>query len=127
MAKTVTIDNLADEIAAAVKVYTDAVSQAVEKEVENTAKTVVEDIKDRSPVDTGEYRRGWSRRKEGEAGKISYRIYNRLKGSIAHLLEFGHAKVGGGRVREIPHIRPAYDRHVPEMEKRIEQIIRRGG
>jgi len=44
-----------------------------------------------------------------------------------HLLEFGHAKKNGGRVAARPHLRPAYDRHVPEMEKRIKKIIKNGG
>jgi len=122
-----TIDQLAGEITLAVREYTEDVSAAIEKEVEATAKIVQEDIKAGSPVRTGEYKKGWSRKKKSSGGQVEYTIHNKNKPSIAHLLEFGHAKVGGGRVAAIPHMRPAYDKHVPQMEKRIEKIIKDGG
>ena len=121
------IDNLSAEITMAIKEYTEKASQAITKEVTATAKTVLEDIKKTSPVDTGEYKKGWARKKSRLSGQTEYTIYNKNKPSLAHLLEIGHAKVGGGRVRAIPHIRPAYDKHVPKMEKRIERILKRVG
>lgn len=128
MAKQVRIDALAAELTLAIKDYTDDVSQAIEREVESTANKVRDEIKAKSPVDTGVYKKGWSRKKTGRGQEAEHIIYNKDKPSIAHLLEFGHAKVGGvGRVDSKPHIRPAYDKLVPEMEKRIEAIIKRGG
>lgn len=128
MASNIKIDNLAAEITMAVKEYTESVSAGIEKELDATSKDVLNDIKSTSPVKTGEYKKGWTRKKETAlGGKVKYRIHNKNKGPIAHLLEFGHAKVGGGRVAAIPHIRPAYDKHVPSMEERIKNIIRNGG
>lgn len=129
MAKTTTctIDEFAAEIVLAVKQYTEDVTKAIEKEVTETAKAVQEDIKKDSPVDTGEYQKGWTRKKSTKGGQITYTIYNKNKPTLAHLLEFGHAKVGGGRVPGKPHIRPNYDKHVPTMEERIKKIIQKGG
>jgi hypothetical protein len=127
MAKKVSIDNLTAEITQAIQQYTEDVSKAIEAEVNNTARTVLDEVKASSPVKTGEYKKGWARKKSTTGGQIKYTIYNKEKPGIVHLLEFGHAKVNGGRVSAIPHLRPAYDRHVPEMEKRIKKIIKNGG
>ena len=125
--KTVSVDDLAKEIALAVQQYTEDVSKAIENEVNETAKKVMKDAADNSPVDTGEYKKGWARKKSSKGGQIKYTIYNKEKPGIVHLLEFGHAKKNGGRVAARPHLRPAYDKHVPEMEKRIKEIIKNGG
>lgn len=132
MAKSVTIDELAAEIVLAVKQYTDDVAMEVEVELAQTAKDVLKDVKAGSPVDTGEYRKGWRVKREAFADcKVRYIVYQKSKPQLAHLLEFGHAKVGGGRVGAKPtdggHIRPAYHRHVPAMHNRIKRIIEGGG
>lgn len=127
MAKAVTIEQLAAEITQAIADYTDDVVQAIEVEVEATAKAVREDIKDNSPRRTREYQKGWTRRKDSRPGVVSHTVYNKNKPSLTHLLEYGHAKRGGGRVEGKPHIEPACDKHIPAMERRIEQIIKDGG
>ena len=128
MTKSVTIDNLSAEIALAVKEYTEDVSEAIEAELGATSKAVLNDVKSNSPVDTGAYRNGWRRKKETYgSGKVRYVIHQKTRSQIAHLLEFGHAKASGGRVEGRPHIRPAYDRHVPKMADRIKRIVGRGG
>lgn len=128
MAKSVTIDNLAAEIVLAVQQYTDDVAADIELELAQTAKHVLEDVTASSPVDTGEYRKGWRIKREAfSSGKVRYIVYQKSKPRLAHLLEFGHAKASGGRVEGRPHIRPAYDRHVPKMADRIKRIVGRGG
>lgn len=125
MAK-ITVDNLAAEITMAVKEYTDDVSRAIEKELDTTSRKLVRTIKETTAFKdkTGKYRKGWIRKKDRDG----YIIHNKNKPWLAHLLEFGHAKRGGkGRVSARPHIRPAYDKLAPEMEKRIEQIVKSGG
>jgi hypothetical protein len=45
---------------------------------------------------------------------------------LAHLLEYGHAKVGGGRVEGRPHIRPAEEMVIREFMAEVEEAIKRG-
>lgn len=123
----IAIDNFTDEITMAVKAYTDDVTEAIEKEVDQTSKEMMQEIRNTSPRKVGNYAKGWTRKKEGEGGKVKYTIYNKNKPYLTHLLENGHAKRGGGRVAARPHIRPAYDKYVPTMEDRIKAIIRNGG
>ena len=127
MASSVNIDNLAGEIVLAVKQYTEDVSKAVEKEVKDTAKVVLKDIKNDSPVDKGDYKKGWAKKKTKKSGQIEYTIYNKANPYLVHLLEKGHAKTNGGRVSGIPHVVINYDKHVPGMEANIKKIIKNGG
>ena len=118
------VDELAGEIVLAIQAYTEDVSEAIDQAARDTAKAMAQDLRETSPKDTGEYAKGWTHRKEAPA---SYRVYNKKKPQLTHLLEHGHAKAGGGRVEGIPHIKPAQDRYVPEFEKKVQQILERGG
>ena len=118
------VDELAGEIVLAIQAYTEDVSEAIDQAARDTAKAMAKDLRETSPKDTGEYAKGWAYRKEAPG---SYRVYNKKKPQLTHLLEHGHAKAGGGRVEGIPHIKPAEDRYVPEFEKKVQQILERGG
>ena len=118
------VDELAGEIVLAIQAYTEDVSEAIDQAARDTAKALAKDLRETSPKDTGEYAKGWTHRKEAPG---SYRVYNKKKPQLTHLLEHGHAKAGGGRVEGIPHIKPAQDRYVPEFEKKVQQILERGG
>ncbi len=124
MADVIKVDDLAGEIVLAVKTYTEEVGAAIEEAVKETAQALAADLHETSPKDTGEYAKGWTARKEGP-GK--YVVYNKKKPQLTHLLEHGHAKRGGGRVEGRPHIKPAEERHAPQLERKIVQILERGG
>lgn len=122
-----TLDDLANEITAAVKEYTDDVTAGIEKEVNATSKRVAKGISSISPKKSGVYAKGWTLKKESTHGSTKNIVYNKNKPSITHLLENGHAKRGGGRVAGKPHIRPVCDLELPGMVDRIKSIIRNGG
>jgi hypothetical protein len=124
MADVIKVDDLAGEIVLAVRTYTEEVGEAIEEAVKETAQALAADLRETSPKDTGEYAKGWTARKEGPG---RYVVYNKKKPQLTHLLEHGHAKAGGGRVEGRPHIKPAEERHVPQLERKIAQILERGG
>ena len=53
-------------------------------------------------------------------------MYSRNRYQLAHLLEFGHAKRGGGRVTGRSHIAPAEQAGIDQLEKDIERSLRHG-
>jgi len=124
MANVIKIDDLAGEIVLAVRTYTEEVGAAIDQAARDTAKAMAKDLRETSPKDTGEYAKGWTYRKEAPG---SYRVYNKKKPQLTHLLEHGHAQRGGGRVEGRPHIKPAEERHAPQLERKIAQILERGG
>jgi iron uptake system EfeUOB component EfeO/EfeM len=121
------IDRLADELVKAVKEYTDDVTEGVRKTVDQTARKVLKETRALAPKRTGEYAQGFGITKEDGYGTTNRIIWNKKHYSRVHLLEFGHAKVNGGRVPAYPHLRPAYEKHAENLPDEIKEIIRNGG
>jgi hypothetical protein len=125
----INIDNLAAEMTRTIREYTEDVSAGIEREVDETAQEVLEEVqrnhsyKDR----TGEYTKGFKITKRDRSGQTRRYIWNKKHYRRVHLLEFGHAKRGGGRVPAYPHLRPAYDKHATKLPERIKRVIRNGG
>lgn len=127
MANTISPDNLTVELSKLLQDYTQEVTEAIEEEIDKTAKLVLDEVKRTAPKKTGAYAKGFKIKKDDYKGSVTRVIYQSKKPGLAHLLELGHVKRGGGRVSERPHMRPAYDKYVPTMEKNIEEIIKKGG
>lgn len=119
MAK-VKIDRLADEITRILQEYTTEVEQGLEKAKQKVAKDGAKKLRETSPKKTGRYAKGWTATKQG----TSYVIHNKDRYQLAHLLEFGHAKVGGGRVSGKPHIKPVEEEVINQFEKAVEKVIK---
>lgn len=123
----ISIDQLANEVTRAVREYTEDVSKAIDKQVNVTAKEVLADAVANAPKRSGDYAEGFKITKQGDGGNSTRIIWNKKHSRRVHLLEFGHAKVGGGRVGAFPHLRPAYDKHGAKLPEEIKRIIRNGG
>jgi hypothetical protein len=123
----ISIDRLADELVQAVKEYTDDVAVGVRKKVDETARKVLKEAQALAPKRTGEYARTFTITKEDGYGTTRRIIWNKKHYRRVHLLEFGHAKVNGGRVDERPHLRPAYDKHGAALPDELKRIIENGG
>lgn len=127
MSRTIKPANLGDEIAKAVTQYTTEVTAGIKKDVRDVAKNCRDEIKSKSPVKTGDYKKGWSERTAFETkNELRVTVYNRTDYQLTHLLENGHAKVNGGRVPGYPHIRPAEERAEKELERRVKVTVKGG-
>lgn len=112
------INNFASEIAREMQKYADVVEEELITAQEGVADSAVDKLKQNSPKKTGGYRKGWRKKKEGNAVVI-----HNTKGQLTHLLEKGHAQVGGGRVPAKVHILPVEEYVIDELPKRIERAI----
>lgn len=123
----VSIGNMADAIMKELNEYADLTSDGVKAAVTKAAKTVKAEIQSGAPVDTGAYKKSWSTKTTGESSQsLEITVYSRNRYQLAHLLEFGHAKRGGGRVAARPHIAAAEQTGVEQLEQEIERCIRNG-
>lgn len=119
------VDHLAGEIAAMLEAYTDEVTEAVKAECETVADECLKEIRAASPVDTGKYKKGWRKKVEYEdKGDIRIRVYNAKYPGLTHLLENGHAKIGGGRVDARVHIKPAEEHAAEKLVNRVKVRLR---
>lgn len=124
----ISIDQLAAEIARGLSEYSQDVVEKVNLSSEKVGKSAVKQLKKTSPKRHGKYAKSWTMKTEPEVGQPHKRIihakapYYRL----VHLLEHGHAKVGGGRVEGIPHIRPAEEQVIQDFTREVEEAIKRG-
>ncbi|MEK4283223.1 HK97 gp10 family phage protein [Ureibacillus sp. FSL K6-0165] len=113
------INDLAKEITKTVKQYTGEVVEKVEMSADELSQKGVKLLKERSPKKSGEYARGWGRVKT----KGGYIIKNK-KYQLTHLLEKGHAKVGGGRVPAKIHITPVEEQLIKEFVEAVEKAVK---
>lgn len=125
---TIKIDKLADEIAKELAKYSQEVVEKVNISSEKVGKKAVKQLKQTSPKKTGKYAKSWTMTTEKEFGQPHRRIIHAKAPHyrLTHLLEHGHAKVGGGRVEGRPHIRPAEEMVIEEFVKEVEEAIERG-
>ena len=123
----VTVDQLADTIAEAVKAYTDDVTAGIEKAVDETAIKILQEVKAAAPSPHGNYRSGFKKNNLSTPNNRKYAVWNAKFYRLVHLLEKGHAKRGGGRTRAFPHMGPAERTNCAALEDKVKQIIRNGG
>ena len=95
--------------------------------VKKAADTVKKEISATAPVGTGKYAKSWATKTTAESSHaLEITVHSRNRYQLAHLLEHGHAKRGGGRVAARPHIAAAEEHGIEELEHEIERSIRNG-
>jgi hypothetical protein len=125
MSRTISVDELADVINEGLQEYATLTTENVKSAVRKSAKTVKEQINSSAPVLTGRYAKSWKAKTTAESSTmLQQTVYSPSRYMLAHLLEKGHAKRGGGRVRAIPHIAPAEEAGIELLESLIEKAVR---
>ena len=124
MSRSVSIDQMADAIMEGLEEYRDLASEEVKKAVKESAKIVKDGINASAPVKTGRYAKSWRTKTTAESTEsLEITIYSPKRYMLAHLLENGHAKRGGGRVRAIPHIKPAEQAGIEKLQSDITKAL----
>ena len=119
--RKVQIDGLADAVMEGLMEYNDLAADTVKK----AGTTVRDEIRSNAPERTGRYAKSWtSKTTEETATSMQVTVYSPSRYMLAHLLEHGHAKRGGGRVRAIPHIAPAEETGAEQLEQDILQALK---
>ncbi|MGI5881298.1 MAG: HK97 gp10 family phage protein [Syntrophomonadaceae bacterium] len=130
MAKTVSIDQLAGEIAKELAKYSQEVVEKLNISSERVGKEAVKQLKKTSPKrpGSGKYAKSWALKTERKPGQAYKRVVHAKSPHyrLTHLLEHGHAKRGGGRVEGIPHIGPAEEMVIKEFTKEVERALKDG-
>ena len=125
MGRRVSVDELADVINEGLQEYASLTADNVKSAVRKSAKAIKEQINSSAPVRTGRYAKSWKAKTTAESSTmLQQTVYSPNRYMLAHLLEKGHAKRGGGRVRAIPHIAPAEEAGIELLEGLIKQAVR---
>ena len=118
------IDDMASAIMEGLEEYADLADAAMKKAVRKTATSVKNEISAKAPVKSGRYKRSWTAKKTKEnSHALEMTVHSKDRYQIAHLLEHGHAKRGGGRVAAIPHIAPAEANGADMLETLIKKEL----
>ncbi len=124
MANKVSIDNMATEIMKGLQDYADLATTHLKSSVRKASTSVRKDIQANAPKDTGTYGKSWSVKNTKEtANSLEVTVYSKNRYQLAHLLEFGHAKRGGGRTSAKPHIAPAEEKAITVLEREIDKAL----
>ena len=127
MGKKIQIDELADAVNEQLEEYSKLSATVVKTAVTKAGNSVKKDIGANAPRQTGKYAKSWRTKKTKETStELEVTVYSPTRYMLAHLLEHGHAKRNGGRVRAIPHIAPAEQAAEVELLRDIERGLKNG-
>lgn len=122
------VDDFGKIIMGELEGYANLLVSGMEEAGKAAGKAAVWELKQTSPKKTGEYAKGWKTKTTKTRLTAETVIYQGLKPDLAHLLEFGHPSVTGGRIvgrtEAHPHIKQAEAnaaaRYEQELVRRIE-------
>ena len=121
------VDQLAATVMKELEDYAELATTDMKAAVRKAGNTVRNEIKSGAPSRTGKYAASWTVKTERETSQsLELVVHSRNRYQRAHLLEFGHAKRGGGRVAARPHIASAEQKGIEELEHAIERSLSHG-
>lgn len=129
MANPIKIDDLAKAISDTLSDYTEEVAEGVKGAVDETVEELVESTKRDAPKRSGRYKKAIASRVSFENNfekRVTWYVKKPYH-AITHLLEKGHAKRNGGRVKAYPHIAKNEEKAKVAFEERVKEVIRNAG
>lgn len=124
MGSTVRIDQMADAIMQGLNEYAELATEDMKNAVKAASKTVKKEIQAGAPQKSGAYSKSWAVKTGREtANSLEQTVHSKNRYQLAHLLEHGHAKRGGGRVSGKSHIAPAEQMGIKQLEDAIEKAL----
>lgn len=118
------VDDLAKTIQKELEQYHRLTNEQLKETVREVGKETKEVVKENAPVKSGDYRKSWAVKVVNEsADSLHLVVHSKDSYQLTHLLEFGHAKRGGGRTKAIPHIGDAEQKAVQSFEKKVKEIL----
>ena len=116
---------LAQAVMEQLEAYAKVTGEGLKKSVREAAQTARKEIRQNAPERTGTYKKSWTATKTGEtADSLEMAVHSPRRYMIAHLLENGHAKRGGGRVAGIPHIAKAEEKAREELLRKLDEELK---
>lgn len=124
MQTKVSIDQMASAIMEGLQEYADLATDDLKQSVKKAGKIVKYGIAQTAPKDTGKYAKSWTVKTVKETSNtLDVVVHSKNRYQIAHLLEHGHAKRGGGRVAARPHIAPAEEKAIETLEREVRKAL----
>lgn len=118
--RRVTADGMADAIMEGLLEYADLATDVMKGCVKKAGNTVKKETQENAPVKSGKYGKSWAVKRQRETSHmLEVVVHSKDRYQLTHLLEKGHARRGGGRVKAFPHIGPAEEKGIRELEDGI--------
>lgn len=119
------INQMAHVIMEGLQEYADLATEDMKAAVKKAGNKAKSDVQAGAPVDTGRYKKSWTVKTTKEnANAMEVTVHSKNRYQLAHQLEFGHAKRGGGRTRAFPHIAPAEAAAAELLEREVEAALK---
>ena len=132
MSRTIGVNDFRAEVNSLLQEYGAEAVEAVSEATIETANEAKDKLKTAGNFKGTKYRGSWDAKKQGlKSSAISGSrvfesavVYNKKHYRLTHLLEFGHAKQGGGRVQAFEHIAPVNDWAQEDVVERLERKLK---
>jgi len=114
--------DFSDQLKDILDTYATDVHEKVDNCCMNVAKEGAHKLQQTSPKRSGKYAKSWAVKEVAGGGGVTqstWVIHNKKYYRLTHLLEKGHAKRGGGRVKAYPHIKPVEEWAQNELPKEL--------